>query len=101
MVLPPKADASFPSWRGPAAKEMRRLLLEGTYDVFGVDYEQSLFFLSTKDIANAGARKWVEEKQEIKHKKNKGFSSAHFPRAGVRDSFPQLDELKRKNRDCS
>ena len=39
-----------------------------------------------KVIANAGARK---------NKRNT------LPRAGVRDVFPRLDELKRKNRDCS
>ena len=33
-MYPPKADASFPLRRGPATKEMRRLLLEATpYDV--------------------------------------------------------------------
>ena len=41
-----------------------------------------------KDIAKTGAR-------------NPCFSLHRIPRAGFRDVFPRLDELKRKNRDCS
>ena len=41
-----------------------------------------------KDIAKTGARNPVQGKTRI-------------PRAGFRDVFPRLDELKRKNRDCS
>ena len=61
----------------------------------GVDCEQSLFFLLSSSSRGKTSRKPArgilgKEKQEKR-----------FPRAGFRDVFPRLDELKRKNRDCS
>ena len=52
-----------------------------------LDCEQSLLFLlSSSSRGNLG---------------KENFSLPRFPCAGVRDVFPRLDELKRKNRDCS
>ena len=53
---------------------------------------------------------FVEPRKDIANARNLGnarknkrsfscFSSPRFPRAGARDVFPRLDELKRKNRD--
>ena len=71
------------------------------------DYEQSLFFLLSssscgKGIVKAGVRKLGREKTRT----ILSPSSLVFPRPSFRVpafamSFPRLDELKRKNRDCS
>ena len=55
----------------------------GTVPIFPLEFVEP-----RKDIANARARKPRQGK-------------TRFPRAGVRDVFPRLDELKRKNRDFS
>ena len=60
----------------------------------GLDWEQSLFSLlssSSRGMISRTPGRGNLDKEE----------QEQFPRAGVRDVFPRLDELKRKNRDCS
>ena len=70
------------------------------YKLRKIDCEQSPFFLLSsssrgKTSRTAAARK---PRQGIFFS---CFSMPRFLRASVRDGIPRLDELKRKNRDCS
>ena len=59
-----------------------------------IDCEQSLFSLLSSSSRRKTSRKPARGILSC-------FSLPRIPRAGFRDVFPRLDELKRKNRDCS
>ena len=69
----------------------RHMLLVTPLTLFLLGYEQSLFFpLEFVEPRNAGSRKPISRRGKII-----GFRAPAFAM-----SFPRLDELKRKDRDC-